>query len=700
MKRFFQTCSDLLTSSRSLLRRSIVALGWFALSFQISGDASAQVRFVPPVLNQPSEANSYRSDPSPLPSPTARPSAQGSSVSRDPVPLPPGEPIFSPMRIEPTRPSGPFDDAAFDGSSVPSPPGTARTSSVAPLPSGDLTPRRTWKPIPLPSIQSVLPASKPLPLPPAIDREELAVVLQHGLELETEQRWGDVLTHYDTALRIYHNDEKLMERYRVARFHFDVGRRTNDSSFQRIIHTINQVDALNLYEKILTKIQNDYVDLPHWDHLFRYAVQDAEIALSDANYRKQANIKASKRQVGDFLTEMRLTADGWEIRNREDLKNGILGLAVAANKQLGLNPVIFLMECTCGIVNSLDPYSGYLTPNKLNEQYSMISGNLVGLGVELRSDRESLRIVRVIEGSPAQEGGLRDGDRILAVNGITTRGKDTDSAADLLQGEEGTVVRLTVRSANENSRAARDVNVTRRRFDVPSVEDVHMINSFLGYVKLTGFQSRTGHELRRALHDLDRQGMQCLILDLRGNPGGLLQVGVEVADIFIESGPIVRTKGRNSTTDMPYMATAENTWKTPLIVLIDEESASASEIVAGAIRDHQRGTIIGKRSFGKGTIQVILSVDSGQPGLPPAGLRLTVEKFFSPNNWPYSGVGVSPDIPVETEKRVTLARPTNGRLEIPVHSRTVSSADDDPFIRQAIATAREMSAETTAHRGE
>ncbi len=328
----------------------------------------------------------------------------------------------------------------------------------------------------------------------------------------------------------------------------------------------------------------------------------------------------------------------------------------------------------------------------------MISGNLVGLGLELRADRESLRIVRVIEGSPAQEGGLRDGDRILAINGVSTQGKDTDSAADLLVGQEGSLVRLTVRSASDDASVAREVRITRRRFEMPSVEDVHMVDSFLGYIKLTGFQSRTAHELRRALHDLDRQGMQCLILDLRGNPGGLLQVGVEVADIFLESGPIVRTAGRNKTTGMPYMAKPENTWKTPLIVLIDEESASASEIVAGAIRDHQRGTIVGRRSFGKGTIQVILSVNSGQPGLPPAGLRLTVDKFFSPNNWPYSGMGVSPDILVDAQKSMTLARPINGRLEIPIHSRTVSSSIDDPFMRKAVAAARQMFPETTALR--
>jgi carboxyl-terminal processing protease len=521
----------------------------------------------------------------------------------------------------------------------------------------------------------------------SLNLDELNQVLQHGIELESESRWMDVLNHYETALQIYRNDDRLLDRYRVARFHYDVGRRYHDTSYLDIIQKSGFIDTLNFFERIVTCIQDDYIDAPNWDRLFRYGTQNFDIALSDSGFRTRVRLNVAPEKIGTYLNTMRNTANSWEIRNREDLKNGILRLAEIAQQQIGLNPAVTLMEYTCGMVNSLDRYTTYLTPNQLTEQFSLISGNLVGLGVELRSDHESLLIVRVIQGSPAQEGGLKDGDRILAVDGISTKGRDTDSAADLLQGSEGSVVRLLMKTGLNS---AREIQITRRQIDVPSVEDVRMLNDSLGYVKLTGFQSKTAEEMKTALTELDRQGMRCLVLDMRRNPGGLLQVGIEVANLFLDNGAIVRIRGRHNNSDHTYMATQNNTWKVPLIVLIDEESASASEIVAEAIRDHKRGVIIGKRSYGKGTIQQILPLHSGMAGNARVGLKLTIEKFYSPVGWSCSGVGVSPDIVVETEKRWNVARLVDGKLQIPVTMRSVSSDTNDPFIRQAIETAQKM----------
>ncbi|MDR3197308.1 MAG: PDZ domain-containing protein [Planctomycetaceae bacterium] len=539
----------------------------------------------------------------------------------------------------------------------------------------------------LPEHSETNSGSLKMELPPPAPQEELDWVLQHGMELETEARWMDVLCHYEKALQIYWDDDKLMNRYRTARFHYDVGCRFHDSSYLDIIYKSRFIDTLNFYEEIISWIQKDYVDIPNWDNLFRHGVQDIRIALSDSGFRARANLKTATEKIDAFSETIQKTADGWFIRNREDLKNGILRLTEMAQQQIGLNPTVMLMEFICGVVNSLDRYTAYLTPNQLNEQFSMLYGNLVGLGVELHSDRESLLIVRVIQGSPAQENGLKDGDRILSVDGISTKGRDTNSATGLLLGSKGMVARLVVKSG---LKPAREVQITRRQIEVPSVEDVRMLNDYLGYVKLTGFQSKTAEEMKSALTKLDRQGMQCLILDMRRNPGGLVQIGIEVANLFLDNGVIVRTRGRQNNPDFAYLATPENTWKVPLIVLIDGESASASEIVAGAIRDHNRGIIIGKRSYGKGTIQHILPINFAAPNHIKVGLRLTVEKFYSPFGWSYSGVGVSPDITVETEKRWSLARPVNGKLQIPVSTKSISSDPNDPFIRQAIITAQKM----------
>jgi len=525
------------------------------------------------------------------------------------------------------------------------------------------------------------------PLPPPIDREELSKVLFQGAELEKEGLWADALTHYESALRMFRNESALQERFRFARFHYDIERRIHDASYLKIFQSSSFVDVLALFEEIISNIQSGYVDLPHWDELFQYGVQDLEIAMADPAFRILIGLHASNEKVETYLATVQQTVAGWQIRNREDLRNGILRLAEIGQQQINLNPSVALLEFTCGITNSLDPYSAYLTPNQLNDTSSMISGNFVGLGVELKSDRESLIIVRVIPGSPAKDADLLDGDRILSVDGVSTKGQDTNRAADMLQGEENSTVKLVVQTQDK---PPRELQIVRQRIEVASVEDVHLLEPGIGYLRLTGFQTKTCQELRKALWDLNRQGMWALVLDMRHNPGGLLQVGVEVANLFIDSGTLLRTRKRDGAMETPFVATAEGTWKREameLYVLIDEESASAAEIVAGALRDHHRAILIGKRTFGKGTIQAIISLSRKNPFA--GGLRLTTEKFYSPNGLPFSEVGVMPHVEVvETGERVVVGRQMNGR--IPISTRTITSSPNDPFIRQALSIAKDL----------
>ena len=577
-------------------------------------------------------------------------------------------PLFIPQSISSDRPAPQLTP-------------TGRTSVSRPIaaPAVPVNSLETITPLTLPRLeQAALPSFQP---------EELDQLIREGKILESEGRWAEALTHYESALRTHRNDMALMELYLIARFHCDVGRRFHDTSYLNLMRTLTPVESLHFFEEVMNRLQEDYADPLRWEPLFRHGIRNFRIALADANFRARVNLEVSPEQLDNYLSAVQTTINGWTIRGREDMRNGILHIAEGAQKQLGLSPAIAIMEFTCGVVNSLDPNSTYLTPNQLNDQLSAIYGNLVGLGVELRSDRESLLIVRVISGSPAEEGGLKAGDRILSVDGTSTRGRDTDSAADLLQGAEGTTVRLTILSAGLGQRQ-REVSITRRQIEVPSVEDVRMIDDKLGYIKLTNFQSKTRLELSRALHELERQGMKCLILDLRRNPGGLFNMGVDIASMFIEQGPIVRTQGRERGLDSPCMASGE-TWHVPLILLIDEESASASEIVAGAIRDHERGILIGKRTYGKGTIQKVIPVPTGSARNARSGIKLTTEKFYSPQGWAYSGVGVTPHFTVKEEERTILARPLDGILPIPL-PRPVTSDLDDPFIQEAVRVSKSL----------
>jgi carboxyl-terminal processing protease len=267
------------------------------------------------------------------------------------------------------------------------------------------------------------------------------------------------------------------------------------------------------------------------------------------------------------------------------------------------------------------------------------------LGIELKADGRALAIVSVIAGSPADQAGLRAGDRIVGVDGISMAKMSTDEAANLLKGQEGSSVEVEIA---DGQGGLRRVQLVRRRVEVPSIEGARIVDTEHGvaYMRLGSFQKTTGRDLDSALWDLHRQGMHSLIVDVRRNPGGLLTAAVDAADKFLSSGNIVSTRGRNSHEDFDYRAHSVGTWRVPLIVLIDGDTASASEIFAGAIRDHGRGTLIGERSYGKGSVQGIFKLTASN-----AGVRLTTAKFSLPTTREINRRGVAPDLVVQTGKK-------------------------------------------------
>jgi carboxyl-terminal processing protease len=236
-------------------------------------------------------------------------------------------------------------------------------------------------------------------------------------------------------------------------------------------------------------------------------------------------------------------------------------------------------------------------------------------------------------------------------------------------------VELTVSRGVENARSYR---LARRHVEVESVAEAKLVDQAqgVGYIQLNGFQKSSLEELERAVENLQRQGMTRLILDLRGNPGGLLNVAVEIAERFIDNGVIVSTRGRAPGQSQVYRANSRAVWKMPLHVLIDHDSASASEILAGALKDHRRAVVVGERSYGKGSVQSIFSLRSA-----PAGLKLTTAKFYSPRNRPYSEQGVEPDLAVRSVARPTLER---SRATSPVAGDPAT----DPVLEMTLRHAR------------
>ncbi len=507
------------------------------------------------------------------------------------------------------------------------------------------------------------PANAPRGSAATVNAPERTEWLHRGQALEVQHRWGEALTHYEEALRQFPGDGGLKNRFDLARTHYELGRRYSDRSFRDGLTRMSLQGTLDLYGDVLLKVQAHYVEVPRWKELIDRGTSGLEVALGEPAFLQANAPRANEQAVGQFREEIRRLLGPRNVRSRGDARDAVAAAAGLASERLGLPPNAVVMEYACGAASALDAYSTYLTPEQLTEVYSQIEGNFIGLGVELKAVDGSLLIVRVIPNSPAKRAGLREGDRIVAVDGRTIRSLSTDHAADLLQGDEGTTVALSVLSPGSPQR---DVSLRRQRVEVPSVDEAQLLDRSNGiaYLKLTCFQKTTYRDLDSALWGLHRAGMRGLIIDLRGNPGGLLASAVDVADLFLARGVIVTTRGRGVHEDYVYSAREAGTWRVPLVVLVDQDSASAAEIFAGAIRDHRRGTVVGTRSYGKGSVQGIFPLSLGN-----AGIRLTTAKFYSPAGYPYSGVGVEPDVvvrqaakPLDDSSYISLAREQDAML--------------------------------------
>ncbi|HND52333.1 MAG TPA: S41 family peptidase [Pirellulaceae bacterium] len=486
------------------------------------------------------------------------------------------------------------------------------------------------------------------PTSTADDARETEVLLERGRQFERDRRWADALNHYETAVRNHPAHRELLDRLTLAKAHFDVGRRYSDSSFVNSTSRTPQKEALDVYVEVLTKINTHHVHAANWHDLVRQGTFYLEVALTEPVFLRRYVPQVSADRINACRREIRQMTDNRVPRNRNEARDLVDWAGRIALERIGLPASATTYEYICGAMNSLDDYSSFLSGDQLDDVFSQIEGNFVGLGIELKAEGGELLLVNVISGSPADKGGLRKSDRIVAVDGRSTRDVSADAAADMLKGAEGTAVEIDVLDAAGNQRS---VKLLRERVEVPSVEDVKIVDpdTATGYLRLTSFQKTTSRDVDQALWRLHEQGMKVLIIDVRGNPGGLLTAAVEVADKFLQGGTIVMTRGRSANEDNDYKARPAGTWRVPLVVLIDGDSASASEIFAGAIRDQRRGTIVGQRSFGKGSVQGIFPLSSAN-----AGVRLTTAKFYSPSGHEINKRGVTPDVVVRTTAKLAL----------------------------------------------
>lgn len=386
--------------------------------------------------------------------------------------------------------------------------------------------------------------------------------------------------------------------------------------------------------------------------------------LSFANSESMA---LTIEQPKGVIPNVEVLSDTAEIA-KENLPVQQLLLFVNVFEQLRANYVEEVTEETLvnnaikGMLSGLDPHSEFYDAESYKKVQEFTTGSFAGLGVEVVSEDGLIRIISPMDGSPAKKAGIQAGDLIIKIDSTAVQSIDVSKAVDMLKGEPGTEVVLTI--IRESERSPLTIPVVRDVIKTESIKGELIDNEF-GYIRLSQFQERSAEDMKTAIEDLNKQAaakkakVKGLILDLRNNPGGVLDQAAEIADLFLESGLIVYTQGRDPASRIDFAANPGDILAgAPLVVLINGGSASASEIVAGAIQDQRRGIIAGEKSFGKGSVQSVVNLAEGQ------GMKYTTALYYTPNGRSIQGEGISPNIEllslnVDSERNSNFIREEN-----------------------------------------
>ena len=295
-----------------------------------------------------------------------------------------------------------------------------------------------------------------------------------------------------------------------------------------------------------------------------------------------------------------------------------------------------------GLLQSLDPYSAYMTPETFNQMQTETSGEFGGLCIEVSMEAGVVKVISPTDDTPASKAGIKAGDYIVKIDNIQVQGKSLSEAVELMRGPVGSAIELTIRRIGEKK--ALKFNIIRKIIEIQSVKS-DILEKNIGYIRLTSFNENSGEQIKKEIKELeDKKEVKAYILDLRNNPGGLLSQAIRISDFFLENGEIVSTKSRKASENRKWFAKkGDLTNGKTLIVMINYGSASASEIVAGALKDHKRAILLGENSFGKGSVQSIIPLKN------EGAIRLTVAKYYLPSGKSISEVGVSPDIEIDEE---------------------------------------------------
>ena len=340
-----------------------------------------------------------------------------------------------------------------------------------------------------------------------------------------------------------------------------------------------------------------------------------------------------------FFSKISFAGKADELYKKIDLFSEVLE-KIANEYVEEINQVDVMDDAINGVLQSLDPYSAYMNPEIYKEMLTETRGEFGGLGIEVGMESGVVKVISPIDNTPASRAGVKAGDYIVKINDIQVQGKTLYEAVDLMRGPVGSSIEITIRRKGVKKSIV--FNIIREIIQVESVS-AELIDNNIGYFRLSSFNENSSNQLKKKINEIKKKGsLKGYIFDLRNNPGGLLSQAIKIADFFLNDGEIVSTKGRKNLENRKWFAKkGDLTNGKPIIILTNYGSASASEIVAGALKDHKRAIIIGENSYGKGSVQSIIPLKN------EGAIRLTISKYYLPSGKSISNVGITPDITVE-----------------------------------------------------
>jgi carboxyl-terminal processing protease len=461
---------------------------------------------------------------------------------------------------------------------------------------------------------------------------------EQAQNLEKQGRWFEACCLYDDLLARDRNHPELRDAYRRCLRNFRQQRRLDDIPLQSILTKLSASESGDLYDQVLTLVVKHYADRERLDltELFQQGLGELRAATQKKSFLQRLQGRATEADLAAF----RATLDRWEgekVPSRAHAGERVRKIVVAGS-QLGLPPGVLALELACGAANSLDEYSLYLAPGRVSPAQAAVKNKIVGIGVEMAMVDQKLEISRVYRKSPAADIGLMRGDRITRIDGHELDPLAPDLAAERLLGEAGTTVELEV---VRGQLMPQMVKIERQAVAPVSVDfDVRepAMGSYIGYMRIHHFQESTLQEVKDILETWRARALSGIIIDLRGNPGGQFKPALGVAELFLPETVIAYTISPLRDLTRTYKSSNLNPNPLPLVLLVDGETASAAEVLAGALKDNHRAYIIGQTTYGKGSIQCVIPLEKA-----PGGLRLTVAKFTSPSRVPLHGRGLQPD---------------------------------------------------------